>query len=289
MEVLVIGGNRFVGRSLVFALLFRRHRITVLNRGTLSTLPGVEHLVADRATDAFDAALAGRRFDAVVDFAAFTGDEARRALRVVNTAHYIVISSGQVYLVREGATAPFRETDYEGPVMAAPPTPAEHPDWAYGIGKREIEDVFATAPFLTTRLRVPMISGEGDPKGRYEKYLRRILAGGPVVVPRADQIARHVYRGSLVDALIRLVEQPPAASDAFNFCQREQPTVRELIELIASAARAPRPEIIDGITTESPFSSRWMSCLDPRKLDFPHVPLDEYVASTVHHILAGPL
>ncbi|HEX4477469.1 MAG TPA: NAD-dependent epimerase/dehydratase family protein, partial [Polyangiaceae bacterium] len=76
MEVLVIGGNRFVGRSLVLALLFRRHRVSVLNRGARATPSGVEHLVADRATDAFDAALAGRRFDAVVDFAAFTGDDA---------------------------------------------------------------------------------------------------------------------------------------------------------------------------------------------------------------------
>jgi nucleoside-diphosphate-sugar epimerase len=41
VEVLVIGGNRFVGRSLVFALLFRRHRVTVLNRGTLATPAGV--------------------------------------------------------------------------------------------------------------------------------------------------------------------------------------------------------------------------------------------------------
>ena len=289
MEVLVIGGNRFVGRSLVLALQFRRHRVTVINRGTIATPPGVEHLTVDRASDAFDAALAGRRFDAVVDFAAFTGDDARRALRVVNTAHYIVISSGQVYLVREGAAGPFREADYAGPVMSAPPTPAEHPDWAYGIGKREVEDAFAGAPFLTTRLRIPMVSGEGDPKQRYEKYLRRILAGGPVVVPRADQIARHVYRGSLVDALVRLVEQPPAESDAFNFCQREQPTVRALIELIAAAARAPRPEIVDGTTTESPFLSRWMSCLDPSKLDFPHAPLEQYVEATVQHILAGPL
>lgn len=127
-----------------------------------------------------------------------------------------------------------------------------------------------------------MVSGEGDPKQRYEKCLRRILAGGPVVVPRDDQIARHVYRGSLI-------EQPPATSDAFNFCQREQPTVRDLIELIAAAARAPRPELVDGTTTGSPFSSRWMSCLDPGKLDFPHVPLEQYVYATVQHILAGSL
>ena len=292
MHVLIIGGNRFIGRSLVLQLLFRRHRVTVLNRGTLPTVAGVEHLRADRSTEDFDRAVAARAFDAVVDFAAFTGDDARRAIRTLDTRHYVVISSGQVYLVREGLTGAARETDYAGPVMAAPPREEDREDWAYGIGKRNAEDVVAAAPFLTTRLRIPMVCGEGDPKQRYDKYLWRILDGGPLFVPNAGAIARHVYRGSVVDALVRLVEQPPAQSEAYNFAQTEEPTVREVIELIASAARAPRPEIIDEVMpglperAYSPFSSRWMSRIDPAKLGAPHEPLERYIHSTVQHLLA---
>lgn len=292
MHVLVIGGNRFVGRSLVLQLLFRRHRVTALNRGSLPTPAGVEQLRADRSTDEFDRAVAARAFDAVVDFAGFTGDDARRAIRVLDTRHYVFISSGQVYLVREGLSGAARETDYPGPVMAGPPREQEREDWAYGIGKRDAEDVIAAAPFLTTRLRIPMVSGEGDPKQRYEKYLWRILDGGPLFVPNANAIARHVYRASVVDAIVRLVEQPPAQSDAYNLAQTEEPTVRDVVELIASAARAPRPEIIDeevpGLEARaySPFSSRWMSRLDPAKLGAPHVPLERYIHSTVQHLLA---
>lgn len=292
MHVLIIGGNRFVGRSLALQLLFRRHRVTVLNRGTLPTIAGVELLQADRTTEEFDHVLASRAFDAVVDFAAFTGSDARRAMRVLDTRHYIFISSGQVYLVREGLTGAAKETDYAGPVMAAPPKPEDHEDWAYGIGKREAEDVVAAAPFLTTRLRIPMVSGEGDAKQRFDKYLWRILDGAPLFVPGADKIARHVYRGSVVDAIVKLLEQPPGQSDAYNFAQQEEPTVREVIELIAGAAGAKRPEIIDEAlpdipaTAYSPFSSRWMSRIDPAKIGFPHVPLERYIHSTVQHLLA---
>ena len=62
MHVLVIGGNRFMGLSLVWRLLFGGHRVTVLNRGNLADPFGdrVERVRVDRTTDGFDAALAGR-------------------------------------------------------------------------------------------------------------------------------------------------------------------------------------------------------------------------------------
>ena len=47
--------------------------------------------------------------------------------------------------------------------MAAPPTLADHEDWAYGLGKRGAEDVLAAATTLpSTRLRLPMVYGERD-------------------------------------------------------------------------------------------------------------------------------
>jgi nucleoside-diphosphate-sugar epimerase len=298
LKVLVIGGNRFVGRSLVLRLRFRQHEVTVLNRGTLPSPSGVELLRADRSTDDFDRALACRHFDAVVDFAAFTGDDARRAIRVLETDHYIFISTGQVYLVREAFSGVARETDYDGPVMAAPPSPVEHDDWAYGIGKRDAEDVIAAASLRTTRLRIPMVSGEGDPKRRFDQYLWRMLDGGPLFVPNAMAITRHVYRGSVVDAIMRLVEQRPAASDVYNLAQEEQPPLRELIEMIGFAAGM-RVNIVDmpverlaglDVRACSPFSSRWMSRLDPTRaiaaLQLHQLPVEQYVHATVQHILA---
>ncbi len=303
MNVLVIGGNRFVGRSLVLRLLFARHRVTVLHRGTLSAPTGAEWLRADRTTGELDRVLKGRTFDAVVDFACFTGDDARGAVRAfaARTAHYVMISSGQVYLVREGVVGAARERDYDGPVMAAPPSEDDRPDWEYGIGKRDAEDVIAAAPELrSTRLRIPMVSGEGDPKLRYERYLWRMFDGGPLYVPNPDAIARHVYRGHVVDAIVKLLERAPENA-VFNIAQVEQPTVRELVELIGRAAGCtvaidptPASELVAaGIDPRdgSAFSSRWMSWIDPAHaiatLGLVQEPLEVYVRSIVQHALAG--
>ncbi len=311
VKILVIGGNRFMGRSLVWRLLFAGHQVTLVNRGRLADPFGarVTRLVADRSSDAFDQALSegstAASFDRVIDFAAFTGAEIERAARVLGgrVGHYVMISTGQVYLVREGCPTPAREGDYDGPVMAAPPTPADHEDWEYGVGKRAAEDalVTASAALPSTRLRIPMVNGEGDPKRRLEAYLWRLLDGGPLLVPVASAVARHVYRGAVVEAVTKLVEGQPAAGQVYNLAQAEQPTVGELLRRLAARVGA-RADLIElpaaqleaaglSVRAASPLSSRWMSRIDPGKavaeLGFAHPPLDVYLDSITTSLLAA--
>jgi nucleoside-diphosphate-sugar epimerase len=306
MNILVIGGNRFMGRSLVWRLLFAGHRVTLVNRGQHGDPFGdrVERVVADRSSDELDRALAGRGFDRAVDFAAFFGEDVRRLARVLGgrIGHTVMISTGQVYLVREGCPTPSCEGDYAGPVMAAPPTPADHEDWAYGIGKREAEDALAAASELpSTRLRIPMVNGEGDPKRRLEGYLWRMLDGGPLLVPGASAVARHVYRGAVVGAITAILEAPPMAGQVFNLAQAELSTVRELIERLAARVGVRHLELVElpaerleaaglSVRAASPFSSRWMSLLDPARavaeLGFVHPPLERYLDSIATSLLA---
>jgi nucleoside-diphosphate-sugar epimerase len=306
MNVLVIGGNRFMGLGLVWRLLCGGHRVALLNRGNLADPFGdrVERICADRSSDAFDAALAGRTFDRVVDFAGFTAADAMRAVRVLSgcVGHLVFISTGQVYLVRERCPVPSREEDYDGSVMASAPSPADHEDWLYGIGKRGAEDVLAAAPALpSTRLRIPMVNGEHDHKRRIESYVWRMLDGGPLAVPRAGAVARHVYSGAVIRAIVKLIEAPPAAGQAFNLAQPEQLTVRALIERIAHRVGA-RPEIVElpaaqleaaglSVRAASPFSNAWMSLLDTARavaeLGFEHPSLDVYLDSIVASLFAA--
>jgi nucleoside-diphosphate-sugar epimerase len=305
MHVLVIGGNRFLGRSLVWQLLCGGHRVTLVNRGRLPDPFGdrVERIHVDRSTDAFDRALAGRSFDRAVDFAGFTADDARRNVRVLGgrVGHLVFISTGQVYLVREGCPRPAREADYDGPTMAAPPTPADHDDWDYGITKRAAEDVLAAARDLpSTRLRIPMVNGELDYRRRIESYLWRLLDGGPLLVPRADALRRPVYSGAVVRAIANLLAAPPPPGQAFNLAQPEQLTVRALIERIAERAGALAAivelpaETVEAaglsVRDASPFSSAWSSLLDPSRaiaeLGFEHPPLDAYLDATIASLFA---
>jgi nucleoside-diphosphate-sugar epimerase len=214
----------------------------------------------------------------------------------------VFISTGQVYLVREACPRPSREPDYDGPTMPLAPTPGDHDDWLYGIGKRGAEDVLAAAPALpSTRLRIPMVNGEHDHKQRIESYVWRMLDGGPLIVPRAAAVARHIYSGAVVRAIGQLLDAPPPPGQAFNLAQREQPTVRALVELIAQRVGA-RPTIVElpaealervGLSPRaaSPFSSPWMSLLDPgravRELGFVHPPLESYLDSIVASLFAA--
>lgn len=276
----------------------------MLNRGNLADPFGdrVERIRVDRTTDALDAALAGRGFDRVVDLAGFTGDDVARTLRVLGArvGHYLFVSTGQVYLVREGCPRPAREDDYAGPVMAAPPTPADDEDWRYGVDKRAAEDALAASAVPSTRLRIPMVNGERDPKRRLEGYLWRMLDGGPLLVPGADAIARHVYRGAVVDALAAMVDAPPPGP-VYNLAQAEQPTVRELLERLGAQVGV-RPRIVDvpaaavadaglAVREVSPLSTPWMSHVDPARavaeLGFAHPPLDAYLAAIVAELVTG--
>jgi nucleoside-diphosphate-sugar epimerase len=315
LNVLIVGGNRFLGQLLGFRLLAAGHAVTLFNRGNLPDPFGarVERLRGDRTTSDFRRLLGGRPFDAVVDFAAFFGKDVAEAVDVLadRVGHYVLVSTGQVYLVREGAPKPAREEDYAGPLLPEPARESpDHEEWLYGVGKRACEDVLADAftarGFPATRLRIPMVNGERDYHRRIEGYLWRLLDGGPVIVPDGGAVrVRHVYGGAVVAAITRLLGDSRTFGQAYNLCQEETPTLREMVELLRElvGSRAPLVTVpaadieAAGLATVkvSPFSTRWMSFLDPtraqRELSFVHPTVSAYgaaiVASQLAHWPAG--
>lgn len=311
MKVLLIGGNRFMGHELALRLLAGGRRVTLFNRGTLADALGdrVERLHGDRSGPDFERLLAGRRFDAVVDFAAFDANHGRRAAEVLGgqVGHYVAISTGQVYLVRAGCPRPAREADYDGPLTPAPESAFDRGQWDYGVGKRGLEDALAAAfersGFPATRLRIPMVSGERDHYRRIERYLWRLLDGGPLLLPGGgEHLTRHVYSGSVVKAILGLLGESASFGRVYNLAQDETPTLRELLTAL-SAALGAEPRLVDvshqavlaaGLDplVLSPFSGSWMSFIDPAlartELGFRHEPLAGYLDRIVTSFLAHP-
>jgi nucleoside-diphosphate-sugar epimerase len=310
VDVLVIGGTRNLGPGLVERLVQAGDRVTVFNRGVTPAAlpPGVERVFGDRGdAEQLRRALGTRDFDAVVDTTLYTGGEARTAVRVFGgrVGHYVVLSTGQVYLVGDPVPPrPFREEDYDRPVMPEPPADGpDHEAWTYGAWKRDAEDVFraahASSGFPFTALRLPMVNGERDHYGRIHGYLLRLLDGGPIVLPDdAGLPVRHVYAGDVVGAIDRVIRSGLGKGRAFNVGQDETQTVEEFLAMLAGIAgrelriaRVPRHVLErEGLIRAcSPFSSRWMSSLDNRRgkqeLGLRYTPVAEYVRRIVTHYL----
>jgi nucleoside-diphosphate-sugar epimerase len=311
VRVLVIGGNRFVGVLLGWRLLARGDAVTLLNRGHLADPFGdrVERLRGDRTTDDLERLLAGRSFDAVVDLAAYSAEDARRAAEVLRgrTAHHVMISTGQVYLVRVGCPRPAREEDYDGPVMPRPSDARDLPEWEYGVGKRGAEDALAVAHardgFPATRIRIPMVNGERDYLRRIEGYLWRLLDGGPVILPDGGtHLLRHVYGAEVARFVAGVLGRAETFGRAYNLAQEETPTLAALVgrlrDLLGSRAEivpVRRERILAaGLdpAAVSPFSGRWMSFVDPTRarteLGFVHEAFEAYLPRIVASFLAHP-
>jgi len=310
VHVLVIGGNRFVGLLATWRLLAGGHRVTLLNRGTRPDPFGdrVERLHGDRSGPDLERLLGGRAFDGVLDLAAFTGEDGRRlaALLGPRAGHCLMVSTGQVYLVRQGCPRPAREADYHGPLLARPTDPADVWDWEYGMGKRACEDAIVeagAAGFTATRLRIPMVSGPLDYHRRLEGYLWRLLDGGPVLVPDGGaHPVRHVAGDEVARFLCEQLGRRAAFGEAYNLAQEEAPTLHELLTSLKAllGSRAPLVPIPAArlvaaglVPVEvSPFSGRWMSLLDPsraaRELGFRHAPLERVLHAAVASFLAHP-
>jgi nucleoside-diphosphate-sugar epimerase len=306
LNVLVVGGTRYVGYELTWRLLLAGHEVTLLNRGLTRDPFGdrVRRLRGDRRTD-FARLVRGRRFDAAVDFAAYEESDVRAAIESLEAGHYVFISTGQTYLVREGCPVPARESDYDGPLMPRPADPRDHWDWDYGMGKRACEDALTAAweanRFPGTRVRIPIVNGERDPTRRLEGYLWRLLDGGPVLLPDGGTaLLRHVYAGDVVRFILRTLGDAATHGQAYNVCQEEMLPLRELVALLAELMGA-RPRLVDvaaaaieaaglEVKAVSPFTTRWTSRLDPTRareaLGFRPRPLRDALEVIVRSFLA---
>jgi len=147
------------------------------------------------------------------------------------------------------------------------------------------------------------VNGERDYHRRMEGYLRRMLDGGPVLLPDGgEHLVRHVYSRDVARAIADLLGCADTFGRAYNLCQEETPTLASLLERVAGLLGAeprlvalPRAELeaagLDPVRV-SPFSGRWMSLLDPgrarRELGFAPTPLPAYLGAIVAAFLAHP-
>ena len=217
MDLLIIGGSRFLGRHLVDAALARGDRVTVFNRGqSAPAAAGVTALQGDRQGDL--SALRAGRWDAVVDTCGYLPhDVARMAAALAGRAgRYVFISSVSAYA---SAALPTPED--------APLGTIDDPDTrvvdgrTYGPLKALCEAAAAQAfgAAQTLLLRPGLIVGPHDPTGRFTWWparLARAAADGQPVLAPGDprRPLQFIDARDLAAWLLRLLDA--GAAGAFN-------------------------------------------------------------------------
>jgi len=186
MRLLILGGTNFVGHATATDALARGHDVTCLARGTRGGPPdGARHVVADRGSAGAYDAVAGERWDAVVDVATQPG-HVRSAVAALSgtTERWLYVSTISVYADHSVAGA-----DESAEVLEPLAADAMASMEDYGHAKVACERAVVGALGADRSLvaRAGLIGGPGDLSGRTGywpwRFAHPATEDGSVLVP----------------------------------------------------------------------------------------------------------
>lgn len=214
MNILILGGTRFLGRHLVDSALARGHHVTLFNRGRTNPdlFPQVETIRGDREYDI--SKLAGRNWDAVIDVAGYLPRVVGLSAAGLegNVGRYVFISSISAY-----ASLSKIGVDESGPLATmADESVEEITGETYGplkvLCEKVVQQTYGDRALI---VRPGLIVGPHDGTDRFTYWPVRVARGGEVFAPdRPDILTQIIDVRDLVDFTIKLIED--GASGAFN-------------------------------------------------------------------------
>jgi 2'-hydroxyisoflavone reductase len=227
MNLLILGGTRFLGRHFVEAALARGHAITLFNRGQTNAdlYPQVERITGDRESEAGLAALSTRTWDAVVDTSGYAAPTARKSAEALcsRVDFYAFISTVSAYA--DSKTVNFDES-YPLATMSDEDAAkidknADVTGETYGPQKalceREVTRAFGDRVLL---VRAGLIVGPHDSTDRFTYWVRRTAEGGEMLVPDTpDQAWQLIDARDLAEWTLTMVEHRQGG--AFNVTSRQ--------------------------------------------------------------------
>ena len=241
MKVLFIGGTGLISSVCTSLAVERGVELFLLNRGSGRDRPhGTMPLVADvHDEDAAERALAGQRFDVVVDWIAFTPDDIERDLRLFGgrVDQFVFISSASAYRKPLG--------DW----LLREDSPLANPFWEYSRNKIACEErlmrAFREEGFPVTIVRPSLTYGDTQVPLAMNSWERpftaiaRIRQGKPLVVPGdGTSLWTVTHNSDFAKGFVGLLGRRHAIGHAFNIMSDEVLTWDEIHRQVAAAVGA---------------------------------------------------
>ncbi len=241
MKILFIGGTGLISSACSDLALERGHELYILNRSLSSRYPlpnGAHPLVADIHADpaALDRLLAGRKFDVVVDWIAYTPDDIERDLRLFGgeAGQFVFISSASAY---QKPPAHYLITEE---------TPLENPYWEYSRNKiaceQRLMQAFRRDGFPVTIVRPSLTYGPSQIPlcvGSWQHpytVIERMKRGGKIIVP-GDGTSLWVltWNGDFATGFLGLLGNEKAIGQAYHITSDEVLTWNQIYTEVGRA------------------------------------------------------
>ena len=114
MKILVLGGTRYFGISMVEELIQQGHDVTIATRQRTNDSFGaaVRRIQVERTDPiSMKKALQGKQYDVVYDKIAYCSNDIKNVMEVIDCDKYIYMSSASIYEPKKMHT---REEDFDG-------------------------------------------------------------------------------------------------------------------------------------------------------------------------------
>lgn len=233
MEILVIGGSKFIGLSIINKLLEMKSSITVFNLedSNSMSLSGVRHIRGNRKDHALVRKLFEKEhFDVIIDTCGFEPEDVNIFIELFGNKikQYIFCSTVSVYDFDKIKSFPIKE---DFPVKADPES--KNNEIRYGSKKALCEKVLmSNGKFPVTIIRPCYVYGPNAYGDRVEFFFNRIGDERVVpILPIGNNVMQFIYISDLADLFVSAVNNQKAYNQIYNAAGEESTTIFNFINL----------------------------------------------------------
>tara|TARA_R110002020_G_scaffold42164_3_gene123849 strand:+ start:1524 stop:2321 length:798 start_codon:yes stop_codon:yes gene_type:complete len=231
VRILVIGGNRFVGKKLVKRLINESHNVHVLNRS--GTGPdGASKSKFDRNDKSNYDDVDFYTYDCIVDMCLFKLEQFELIKDYIPIhTNYIFVSSGAVDYI---------DTNSFGD---------------YAVEKMDVEKALLKSSLNYKIIRPSYIVGMGNHRPRLGYYISQLKDKKPISVDGDGNYPINlVFADDVVECLVRLIHDKTRTYETYNISNDESITINDLIQFLKSELDIDNHKITD--KTDSLFPNQ---------------------------------
>ena len=231
MKILVMGGTRFVGKSLVQKLILQNHDIDIFTRGNNPNPKGSNLIKGDRNNLEDILKLKNKKYDIVFDISGRELSQTKILIENINENfdRYVYVSSAGVY--QDSQELPINEKD---PIDKD----SRH------IGKYESEKWLIDNKIPFTSFRPTYIYGPGNYNKIENWFFERIVSLKKVPIPFDGSLITQLgHVSDLTDAMIKCLSQIKTKNNIYNCSGEKGITIKGLVMICADVCNIDRNDI----------------------------------------------